>query len=186
MNPDEQPTSGDRFDLLQCLKDSLFSAPRTEEDPEYLEVGEGLIEEAITHIDTLTTENARLRDTQWISVEDELPDYGDVVIVSGGTAQFRDGKWYTGMEEPLFSRPIQWQVTLWKHLEIVEESQQAAEQDEQDFFDRHLESAEAFIASLPEWKQEALKQCLISSSARAAVAVLAEEAARKSEVDGGK
>ena len=39
------------------------------------------------------------------------------VIVNGGTAMKKeDGCWYTGMEEPLFQRPIEWEVKGWMPL----------------------------------------------------------------------
>lgn len=36
------------------------------------------------------------------------------VLVAGGIAMKKeDGRWYTGMEEPAFRRPIQWEVKWW-------------------------------------------------------------------------
>ncbi len=47
--------------------------------------------------------------------EKDAPE-GATVIVSGGIAQKRAGVWYSGMEEPMFSRPIQWNVTWWAEI----------------------------------------------------------------------
>jgi hypothetical protein len=38
------------------------------------------------------------------------------VMVSGGVAVKRDGCWFTGMEEPLFQRPIHWEVKWWQPI----------------------------------------------------------------------
>lgn len=43
------------------------------------------------------------------------------VIVSGGVAMKKeDGEWYTGMEEPLFERPINWTVRGWMPIPHME------------------------------------------------------------------
>ena len=52
-------------------------------------------------------------DVEWISVKDRLPDSEMPVIVPGGLAVYRNGTWFTGMEEPLYKRPMQWDVTHW-------------------------------------------------------------------------
>lgn len=41
------------------------------------------------------------------------PDEGQIVFVAGGVAQFREGVFYTGMEDPRWMRPIQWEVEWW-------------------------------------------------------------------------
>ena len=51
--------------------------------------------------------------TEWRDTFEQMPNDGEPVLVSGGTAVWRDGVWYTGMEEPLFQRPIEWKVTHW-------------------------------------------------------------------------
>ena len=61
-------------------------------------------------ISSLSSPEATAR---WIPVEERLPENRQIVIVSGGTARYLDGIWYTGMEEPLFRRDIQWRVTHW-------------------------------------------------------------------------
>ena len=43
----------------------------------------------------------------------ELPREGQIVFVHGGVAEYRNGTFYTGMEDPRFERPIQWRVTWW-------------------------------------------------------------------------
>jgi hypothetical protein len=43
----------------------------------------------------------------------ENPQEGQIVFVHGGVAQYRDGVFYTGMEDPRWERPIQWDVTWW-------------------------------------------------------------------------
>lgn len=45
-----------------------------------------------------------------------VPVEGQFVIVEGGIAQYRDGVFYTGMEEPRYTRPIQWAVAWWLPL----------------------------------------------------------------------
>ena len=45
------------------------------------------------------------------------PDEGQIVIVPGGTAQFREGLFYTGMEYPQYSRVIMWLVPWWIPIE---------------------------------------------------------------------
>jgi len=52
----------------------------------------------------------------WISTLDRFPAKHQKVIVPGGMAQYRGGLWYSGMEEPMFQRPIQWEVTRWMQL----------------------------------------------------------------------
>jgi hypothetical protein len=42
-----------------------------------------------------------------------LPRNKQIVFVDGGVAQFRDGVFYTGMEDPRYTRPIQWEVKWW-------------------------------------------------------------------------
>lgn len=52
-----------------------------------------------------------------ISVKDRLPENGVPVIVSGGLAMRKTGgEWFTGMEEPLYMRKIEWEVTHWMPL----------------------------------------------------------------------
>ena len=48
------------------------------------------------------------------------PDEGQIVGVDGGIAQYRNGVFYTGMEEPKFTRPIQWEVKWWKPATICD------------------------------------------------------------------
>ncbi len=43
----------------------------------------------------------------------ERPDEGQIVFVHGGVAQYRDGVFYTGMEDPRWMRPIVWDVKWW-------------------------------------------------------------------------
>lgn len=42
-----------------------------------------------------------------------IPDENQIVFVHGGVAQYRDGKFYTGMDDPRYARPIQWDVRWW-------------------------------------------------------------------------
>ena len=54
---------------------------------------------------------------EWISVEAELPEDRQFVIVSGGIAYHgRDGRWMTATGCDLPGRPIQWEVTHWMPL----------------------------------------------------------------------
>jgi len=41
------------------------------------------------------------------------PREGQIVLVPGGVAQYRGGIFYTGMEIPQYTVPIQWQVNWW-------------------------------------------------------------------------
>jgi hypothetical protein len=41
------------------------------------------------------------------------PREGQYVFVEGGIAQYRNGVFYTGMEDPRWTRPIQWAVEWW-------------------------------------------------------------------------
>ncbi len=45
------------------------------------------------------------------------PENGRIVFVHGGVAQYRDGVFYTGMEDPRWARPIQWVVEWWLPIE---------------------------------------------------------------------
>jgi len=47
---------------------------------------------------------------------DQAPAENQIVVVAGGIAQYRGGVFYTGMEDPRFTRPIQWKVTQWMPL----------------------------------------------------------------------
>ena len=53
---------------------------------------------------------------QWIMTGTERPRENQVVIVHGGVAQYRQGLFYTGMEDPRYARPILWPVTCWQPL----------------------------------------------------------------------
>lgn len=47
---------------------------------------------------------------------------GVPVIVSGGIAMKKTGGlWYTGMEEPMYQRPIQWEVKGWMPIPIQDD-----------------------------------------------------------------
>ena len=48
--------------------------------------------------------------------EDRAPR-GVPVLVPGGIAmKDASGRWYTGMEEPLFSRPLEWTPEWWAYI----------------------------------------------------------------------
>lgn len=53
-----------------------------------------------------------------IPVHAFLPEEGKAVIVAGGLAKYRRGVWYSGMEEPPFSRPIEWEVEWWMPIPL--------------------------------------------------------------------
>jgi hypothetical protein len=55
---------------------------------------------------------------QTIPVAAKLPAPNQIVIVAGGVAQYRQGNWWTGMEEPLFQRRIQWKPTWWMPIPV--------------------------------------------------------------------
>lgn len=47
----------------------------------------------------------------------KMPPEGVPVIVAGGIAMLKtDGKWYTGMEEPLFQRALEWTPKWWMKI----------------------------------------------------------------------
>ena len=79
----------------------------------------GLLERAADTIEALQRDKAELQKSQWISVEDRLPDDCRVVIVEGGAAYYDEvGIWRTFLErfEDGSCRPIQWSVTHWMPL----------------------------------------------------------------------
>ncbi|KKL78801.1 hypothetical protein LCGC14_2021280, partial [marine sediment metagenome] len=51
--------------------------------------------------------------TKWRNTSEQMPAEKLPVLVDGGMAMWRDGVWYTGMEEPWFQRPIEWTVRRW-------------------------------------------------------------------------
>ncbi len=53
---------------------------------------------------------------RWHKPLEKLPLEGQIVIVHGGIAQFRAGRFWTGMECPQFTRVIQWEVEWWTAL----------------------------------------------------------------------
>ena len=58
--------------------------------------------------------------SQWVSVEDRLPEDAKPVIIHGGCGHYShsNGKWYTNMERLNNGdyRQISWIVTEWQHL----------------------------------------------------------------------
>jgi hypothetical protein len=58
--------------------------------------------------------------SEWISVEDRLPDNAKPVIVHGGCGHYsrKYEQWFTNMERDNFGeyRPILWTVTHWMPL----------------------------------------------------------------------
>ena len=53
---------------------------------------------------------------EWISVKDEVPRSGQMVIVEGAVAYYRGGVWLTVTGEPWPGRVIQWPVNHWMPL----------------------------------------------------------------------
>lgn len=48
---------------------------------------------------------------------EELPPKGVPVLVAGGVAMMKTGgEWFTGMEEPLFQRPLKWTPKWWMKI----------------------------------------------------------------------
>ena len=47
---------------------------------------------------------------------ERMPPDRSPVLVSGGIAKRINDKWYTGMEEPLFSRELEWEPSWWMHI----------------------------------------------------------------------
>jgi hypothetical protein len=58
----------------------------------------------------------RLRD-DFCPMSPECAPKGVPVLVSGGIAMKKTGgQWFTGMEDPAFERPIQWEVKWWARI----------------------------------------------------------------------
>lgn len=52
-----------------------------------------------------------------IRTDAELPPKGVPVLVAGGIAMRKTGdEWFTGMEEPLFQRPLEWTPKWWAKI----------------------------------------------------------------------
>ena len=52
----------------------------------------------------------------------KLPPVDECVIVAGGVAKIKeDGIWYTGMEEPVFERPLEWSPKWWAKIPLDNE-----------------------------------------------------------------
>ncbi len=58
------------------------------------------------------------------------PDEDEIVFVHGGIAQYRDGKFYTGMEDPRWQRHITWPVTWWWPIDANPNDHIAALEDQ--------------------------------------------------------
>mgnify|MGYP006876432774 CR=1 FL=1 len=52
---------------------------------------------------------------QW-EFEEEPPLFTPVLIPGGLAIKKDDGLWYSGMERPLYERPIEWDVPCWMFL----------------------------------------------------------------------
>ena len=61
----------------------------------------------------------REKDSPWIRIEEgcEYPKEWEVVIVNGGPAMYRKGKWYSGAEEPYYRRELQWEVDRYRRFD---------------------------------------------------------------------
>lgn len=55
--------------------------------------------------------------TVWIRTEDNLPEEDEIVGVLGGIAKYKNGYWFSGTEEPYFTRIIQWEVWSWHRIQ---------------------------------------------------------------------
>ena len=53
--------------------------------------------------------------SEWISVDDRLPEVGVTVIVEGGCGYYSDNVWWTLMGDNAH-KLIQWKVTHWMPL----------------------------------------------------------------------
>ena len=60
-----------------------------------------------------------IKKNRWTPVGERLPEEYQYVIVSGGPAQYRGGKWFSGAEQPAYGRKIQWEVTHWKPYSVL-------------------------------------------------------------------
>ena len=51
-----------------------------------------------------------------------MPPKGVPVLVAGGVAMLKTGgEWFTGMEEPLFQRPLEWTPKWWAKIPVDNE-----------------------------------------------------------------
>lgn len=46
----------------------------------------------------------------------ELPPEFQPVIISGGIGMMKHGLWFSGMEYPLYERPLEWKPTWWMKI----------------------------------------------------------------------
>lgn len=53
----------------------------------------------------------------WLPATDP-PLHGEIVFVSGGLGQYRDGKWYSATDCPPLTREIEWEVTHWARIRV--------------------------------------------------------------------
>ena len=51
-----------------------------------------------------------------MKMSEHTPPEGRRVLVAGGVAMLRNGFWFTGMEEPLFTRRLEWEPTWWAFI----------------------------------------------------------------------
>ena len=66
------------------------------------------------------------KEMQWVSGKDRLPEFGEEVFVEGGLAMLRgNGNWYSGMEEPRYTRVIEWKPRHWMPLPPVPDARKA-------------------------------------------------------------
>ena len=106
-------------DLQKRLRQ--LSKEMTEGDPQTA----AMLVLAAKALEALPPEGREWEQRYWVSVEDAMPQPREIVLVSGGTAMFFDGAWYTGMEEPLFRRAIEWKVTHWRPIPLLRHRPQA-------------------------------------------------------------
>ena len=80
--------------------------------------------------------------SEWISVDDRLPEEEQVVIVRGGCAIIRGGEWLTLMDEGwLNPRLIHWTVSHWMPLPWPETTQEErVKTDWEDRVDKFIEN----------------------------------------------
>lgn len=52
-----------------------------------------------------------------VPTAEEMPPKGVPVIVAGGLAMLKTGdEWFSGMEEPLYQRPLEWTPRWWMEI----------------------------------------------------------------------
>ncbi len=80
-----------------------------------------------------------------------VPSNGQIVFVHGGVAQYRDGVFYTGMDDPRWARPIQWAIEWWLPVDKNPRDEFAPVVEALRAIDRSMSDG---LGDVPEWLTE--------------------------------